>query len=161
MAFGQTTDSQSEAMDVTGICSESEGFSGQPMDTQDARHSRGNLESTWGDGENETAKRCRKYPKVRPYAVPVHWEIDNGWYQGEDMMDPSDVAPPACRVGLPNVDGSIGGDTRYALHPSRPSRHNLYYGRELRRRVIYDRAAKNDKGHYPHITEEECATRTE
>ncbi len=63
MAFGQTTDSQSEAMDVTGICLESEAFSGQPMETQDARHCRGNLESTWGDGENETAKRRRKYPK--------------------------------------------------------------------------------------------------
>ncbi len=122
MAFGQITDSQSETMDVTSICSESEGFSGQPMETQDARHSRGNLESKWGEGENETAKRRRKYPKVRPYAVPVHREIDNGWYQGEDMMDPSDVAPSVCRVGLPNLDGSIGGDTRYAVPPSRSSR---------------------------------------
>ncbi len=161
MAFEQTTDSQSEAMDATGICSESEGFSGQPMNAQDARHSRGNSESTWGEGESETAKRRRKYPKVRPYMVPVRQEINNGWYQGEDMMDPNDVAPPARRVGLPNADGSIGGDTRYALPPPRVSRHNFYYGRELRRRVIYDRAAKSDKGHYPHITEEERPTRAE
>ncbi len=76
-------------------------------------------------------------------------------------MDPSDVAPPARRVGLPNVDGSIGGDIRYALPPSRPSRHSFYYGRELQRRVTYDHAAKNDKGHYPRITEEERATHTE
>ncbi len=64
MAFGQTTDSQSEAMDVTGLYSEPEGFSGQPMETQDARYSRDNTESTWGEGESETAKRRRKYPKV-------------------------------------------------------------------------------------------------
>ncbi len=102
LAFGQTTDSQSKAMDVAGIGSESEGFSGQPMETQDARHSRGNLGSTWGDEESETAKRHRKYPKVRPYAVPVHQEIDSGWYREEDLIDPNDVAPPARRVGLPN-----------------------------------------------------------
>ena len=63
MAFGQTTDSQSEAMDVTGLYSEPEGFSGQPMETQDARYSRDDPESTWGEGESETAKRRRKYPK--------------------------------------------------------------------------------------------------
>ncbi len=64
MAFGQTTDSQSEAMDATGLYSEPEGFSGQPMDTQDARCSRDDPQSTWGDGESEMAKRRRKYPKV-------------------------------------------------------------------------------------------------
>ncbi len=155
MAFGQTTDSQSEAMDVTGLYSEPEGFSCQPMEAQDARYSRDDPESTWGEGESEMAKRHRKYPKVRPYVVPVYQEIDNGWYQREDIMDPNDVASPARRVGLPNVDGSIGGDAKYALPPPRQSRRNFYYGRELRRRVIYDRPAKNDKGHYPRITEEE------
>ncbi len=158
MAFGQITDSQFEAMDVTDICSDLECFSGQPMETQDVRYSRDSPESTWGEGENETARRRRKYPKVRPYAVPVYQDIDNGWYQGEDMMDPNDVAPPARRVGLPNVDGSIGGDQRYTLPPPRPTLQNSSYGRELRRRVTYDHAAKSDKGHYPHITEEECAT---
>ncbi len=74
------------------------------------------------------------------------------------MMDPNDVAPPARRVGLPNVDGSIGGDNRYALPPPRPARQNFYYDRELPRRVTYDRAANNAKGQYPHITEEERAT---
>ncbi len=160
MAFGQTTDPQSEAMDVAGIGSESEGFSGRPMDAQDARHSRDNFESSWDEGESEMAKRRRKYPKVRPYVVPVQ-ENDSGWYQGEDLMDPNDVAPSARRTGLPNVDGSIAGDTRYALPPPRESRHPFYFDRELRRRVIYDRAAKNDKGHYPHITEEERAARAE
>ncbi len=123
MAYGQTTDSQSEAMDVAGAGSESEGFSGRPMDTQDARHDHDHLELTWGKGESEKAKRRRKYPKIRPYAVPVRQDTGSGWYQGEDLMDPNDVAPLACRVGLPNVDGSIGGDTRYALPPPSESRH--------------------------------------
>ena len=65
-AFGQRTDSQSEDMDVTNRYSESEGHSGLPMETQDALYSRGNPEPTWGEGENEAAKRRRLYPKVRP-----------------------------------------------------------------------------------------------
>ncbi len=145
VAFGQKTDSQSEAMDATGIYSDSEGHSGQPMETQDARYSRGNPEPNWGEGENETARRRRMYPKVRPYTVSVYQDIANGWYQGEDMMDSNDVAPPAHRVGLPNVDGSIGGDNGYALPPPRPAQQNFYYDRELRRRVTYDRAAKYAK----------------
>ena len=42
LAFGQRTDSQSEDMDVTTRYSESEGHSSLPMETQDARYSRGN-----------------------------------------------------------------------------------------------------------------------
>ena len=161
MAFGQRTDSQSEDMDVTVRFSDSEGHFGQPMETQDARYGRDHPELLWGEGENEAAKRRRLYPKVQPYTVPVQREIGNGWYQGEDLMDPNDVAPPARRVGLPNVDGSIGGDHRHALPPPRQTRQNFYYGRELPRRVTYDRAAKGDKGKYPHITEEERITRAE
>ncbi len=158
-AFGPTTDSQSEVMDVTGLHSETEDFSEQPMDAQDARCDRDASEPTWSEGENVTAKCRRKYPKVRPYAVPVRQENDNGWYQWEDIMDPNDVAPPVRRLGLPNVDGSIGGDAKYALPPPRQSRSNFYYNRELRRRVIYDRPPKSDKGHYPRISEEERVKR--
>ncbi len=162
MAFGQRTDSQSEDMDVNVRYLDSEGLPGQPMETQEARDGRDHSELSWGEGENETTKRRRLYPKVRPYAVPVYQDIDNGWYQGKDLMDLNDMAPPARRIELPNVDGSIGGDNRLALPPPRQSRQNLYYGRELRWRVTYDRAAKSDKGKYPHITEEErvkCAAR--
>ncbi len=158
-AFGQRTDSQSEDMDVAAPYSDSEGHSGQPMETQEVRYSRGNPEPTWDEGGNEMARRRRLYPKVWPYTIPVQQDIDTGWYQGEDMMDPNDVAPPARRIGLPNVDGSIGGDHRHALPPPCPTRRNFYYGRELCRRVTYDHAAKNTKGQYPHITEEERATR--
>ncbi len=146
-------------MDVTVRYSDSEGHSGQPMETQDARPSRYHPELSWGEVENEAAKRRRLYPKVRPYTVPVQQDIDNGWYQGEDMMDPNDMAPPAHRIGLLNVDGSIGGDQRYDLPPPRPTRQSFYYDRELRRRVTYDRTAKSDKGKYPHITEEERIAR--
>ncbi len=40
----------------------------------------------------------------------MNMRVDNE-YQGEDVMDPSEVAPPARRVGQPNVDGSIGKGT--------------------------------------------------
>ncbi len=70
-------------------------------------------------------------------------------------MNPSEVAPPARRVGQPNVDGSIGADQRHVLPPNCSTRQYSYYGRELHWRVTYDRAEKNDKGKCPHITEEE------
>ncbi len=129
------------------------------METLDARYNRGNSEPAWGEGENETAKRRRLYPKVQPYTVPMQQDIDNGWYQGEDVMDPNDVVPPVHRIGLPNVDGSIGGDQRHTLPPTRPTRRHFYYDREFCQRVTYDRTEKNDKGKYPHITEEERVAR--
>ncbi len=159
MASGRMTDFQSEDMDTTAQPSGAESYSEWPMESQDARHSRDNPGPTWGEGENETAKRRRLYPKVRPYAVPTPARIDSGWYQGEDVMDPSEVASPAPRVGRPNVDGSIGGDQGNALPPNRPTQQYSYYGRELRRRVTYDQAEKNEKGKYPHITEEERIAR--
>ncbi len=113
-------------------------YSGRPMESQDARHHRDNPDPTWGEGENETAKHRRLYPKVRPCTVPAPQRVDNGWYQGEDVMDPSEVASPACRVGQLNVDGSIGGDQRHALPPNRSTWQYSYYDRELCRRVTYD-----------------------
>ncbi len=74
-------------------------------------------------------------------------------------MDPGEVASPACRVGRPNVDGSIRGDQGNALPPNQTGRQYSYYGRGLHRQVTYSRADKDEKGKYPHITEEECLAR--
>ena len=94
MAFGQRVDSQSEDMDITAQPSEAESSSGRPMESQDARHHRGHPDPTWCEEENETAKRRRLYPKLQLYTVPAPQEVDSGWYQGEDVMDPNEVPPP-------------------------------------------------------------------
>ncbi len=60
-------------------------------------------------------------------------------------MDLNEVASPACRVGQPNVDGSIGGDQRHALTPNRPTQQHFHYDRELCRGMTYDRAEKMRK----------------
>ncbi len=159
MPSRKVADSQSEDMAIIAQPSEPESYSGRPMESQDARHNRGNPDPMWGEGENKTAKHRQLYPKVRPYTVPAPQRVDNGWYQGEDVMDPSEMASPACRVGRPNVDGSLGGDQGNALPPNRPTRQYSYYDRELHRRVTYDQAEKNEKGKYPHITEEKRITR--
>ncbi len=156
VASGRITDFQSEGMDTTAQPSGTGSCSDRPMESQDARYVHGNPNSNWGEGENETAKRRRLYPKVRPYIIHAPARIDDGWYQREDLMDPCEVAPPARRVGRPNVDGSIGGDQGSPLPPNRSSRQYYHNGRELRRQVTYSHAEKNEKGKYPHITEEEC-----
>ncbi len=57
MASGGVADFQSEDMDTTAQPSEAESYSGQLRESQDAWHSCGNPESTWGEGENEAAQR--------------------------------------------------------------------------------------------------------
>ena len=66
MASRWKADSQSEDVDITAEHSEPEGYSGRPMESQDARHHRDNPDPTWGEGENETANRRRLYLKVQP-----------------------------------------------------------------------------------------------
>ncbi len=55
-------------------------------------------------------------------------EVDDGWYQGEDCVDPSGIAPAAQRAILPAADGSLAlkqdavmpgasrGRTKYKTH---------------------------------------------
>ncbi len=66
IAPGRIADLQAEDMDTTAQPSEAESYSGRPMESQDTRRSRGNPDSTWGEGENEVAQRRRLYPKVQP-----------------------------------------------------------------------------------------------
>ncbi len=55
MASGRAADSQSKDMDTTAQPSGAESYSERPMESQDARHSHGNPDPTWGEGENEAA----------------------------------------------------------------------------------------------------------
>ncbi len=90
-----------------------------------------------GEGEDEASRHRRLYPKVLSYAVPDRTVFPNGWYQEEDYMDPIKVASSVCRVGKPNLDGSIGGHKGYPLLPRREGRDYSHYQWELARRVIY------------------------
>ena len=74
-------------------------------------------------------------------------------------MDPGEVASPACRMGRPNVDGSIGGHQGNALPSNSTGRQYSYSGRRLHRQVTYPYADKDEKSKYPHITEEERLAR--
>ena len=76
-------------------------------------------------------------------------------------MDPCEVASSARRVRQPNVDGSIGGDQGKPLPPNRSNRQYYHHGRDLRRRVTYSRAEKDEKGKYPHFTEQKHLARAE
>ncbi len=122
---------QSKDMDTTAQPSGAESYSDPLMESQDTRYACSSPESDWGEGENEAAKRRQLYLQVQPYAISVPPGIDNGSYLMEDLMDPRDVASPACRVGRPNVNSSIGGDKRHSLHPERSGRQYYHNGRKL------------------------------
>ncbi len=49
------TDFQSEDMDTTAQPSGAKSYSERPVESQDMRHSRGNPDPTWGEGQNEAA----------------------------------------------------------------------------------------------------------
>ncbi len=57
-ASRRITDFQSEEMDTTAQPSGAESCSDQPMESQDARRSRGDPAPTWGEGASEAARRC-------------------------------------------------------------------------------------------------------
>ncbi len=48
------------------VNSEGESYSDRPMGSQDTRYSPSSLDSDWGEGESETARRHRLYPKINP-----------------------------------------------------------------------------------------------
>ncbi len=110
-ASGRASDFQSEEMDTATQPSEVESYSDRPRESQDAWYTRNGPDSNWGEGESETARHRRLYPKIQPYVIPTPSGIDNGGCQEEDLMDPREVASPVCRVGRPNIDGSVGSDS--------------------------------------------------
>ncbi len=119
VAPGGGSDLPSEEMDTTAQPSETESHSSLPTTSQGARsHRSGPFDYGWGGGEeDEMSRRHRLYLKVLPYMVPHVAMVQNGWYQGEDCMNPTEVAPSVCRPGKPNMDGSIGGHKAHPLPP--------------------------------------------
>ncbi len=66
VAPGRISGFQAEEMDTTSQPPEVESYSDRPRESQDARYDRSLPDSNWGEGESETARRRRLYPKVRP-----------------------------------------------------------------------------------------------
>ncbi len=59
------------------------------------------------------------------------------------------------------MDGYVTGDRVNPLPPKSSGQQYYHNGRELRRQVTYPHSEKDEKGRYPHITEQECLARTE
>ncbi len=121
------SDYPSYDMDITVHPSESESHSSLPTMSQGTglRHS-DQHDSPWGAEEDEVTMHRRLYPKTRPY---LPYEVGNGYFEGEDYMDPAEMVTPARRVGRPNLDGSIDGSKGYALPPARPDRTYSHFER--------------------------------
>ena len=88
-------------------------------------------------GEKGKARHHRQYTKIQLYLNPSGEIVQNRWYEGEDIMDPREVASPIHRVESPNIDGSIGGDKGYPLPAGRPDWEYIHNNKEFFRRVTY------------------------
>ncbi len=79
--------------------------------------------------------------------------VNTVWYEGEDCMHPTEVAPADCRVGRPNLNGSISGYKAHVLPPHQEDRTYSHYDRGLVRRVTYPHTRKNEAGStHPSLT---------
>lgn len=83
--------------------------------------------SARGEEEDEATRRRCIYPKIRIYFLPKIVKVNSGWYEGENCMDPTEVAPPVHRMGRPNLDGSMGGYKAHALTLLLEDRTYFYY----------------------------------
>ncbi len=81
-------------------------------------------------GASEAAKRRRMYPKIMPYIIPTPTGVENRWFPQEDLMDPREVASPACRVGRPNIDRSIGETRGTPCLPNAQQVGNIFTRKE-------------------------------
>ncbi len=91
------------------------------------------LTTNWGEcieqeEEGWATRWATRCPSRKPFIKPRVEEVDDGWYQGEDCVDPSRVTPAARRAILPSADGSLAlkqdavipgasrGRTKYKTH---------------------------------------------
>ncbi len=68
-------------------------------------------------------------------------QVDDKWYQGEDCVDPSWIAPPAERAILPAADGTLSLKRDVAI-PGASRGRTKYKTRDLVRRLSYKKGER-------------------
>ena len=68
-------------------------------------------------------------------------QIDDHWYQGEDCVDPSRIAPPATRAILPAADGTLALKRDVAI-PGASRGCTRYKTHDLERRLTYEKSVR-------------------
>ena len=100
------------------------------------------LTTSWGEcAKQEEAGWATCSPAQKQFIKPRVEEVDDHWYQGEDCVDPSGIAPAAKRVILPAADGSLALKQDAAM-PGASRGHTKYKTHDLVCRLGYLKAKR-------------------
>ncbi len=88
--------------------------------------------------EQEEASSPTLFPVQKPFIKPRVEQVDDNWYQGEDCVDPSGIAPAARQVILPAADGTLALRQDAAM-PSASRGCTKYKTHDLERCLAYDK----------------------
>ncbi len=91
--------------------------------------------------EHEEASWPTRFPVQKPFIKPRVEQVDDKWYQGEDCVDPSGIAPPAARAILPAADGTLSL-RRDAAMPGASRGRTVYKTHDLVRRLSYKKGER-------------------
>ncbi len=80
-------------------------------------------------------------------------QVDDNWYQGEDCVDPSRIAPPAERAILPAADRTLALK-RDAAIPGASRGRTKYKTHDLVRQLLYEKGVRTE-GKFARITSAE------
>ncbi len=81
------------------------------------------------------------FPPRQPFTKPRVEEVNDGWYQGDDCVDPSGVAPTARRVILLAADGTLALKQDAAI-PGASRGRTKYKTHNLVRRLEYQKGER-------------------
>ncbi len=82
-----------------------------------------------------------RFPIRKPFIKPRVEQVDDKWYQGEDCVDPSQIAPPAERAILPAADGTLALKRDVDM-PGASRGRTKYKTHDLERRLSYKKGKR-------------------
>ncbi len=88
--------------------------------------------------EQEEASWPTHFPSRKPFVKPRVEQVDDNWYQGEDCVDPSGIAPVARRVILPAANGTLALRQDAGI-PGASRERTKYKTHDLERRLVYEK----------------------
>ena len=91
--------------------------------------------------EHEEATWPTRFPTRKPFIQPRVEQVDDKWYEGEDCVNPSGIAPTATRAILPAADGTLALK-RDAVMPGASRGRTLYKTHNLKRRLSYEKSER-------------------
>ncbi len=91
--------------------------------------------------DEEEADWPNRFPCRKPFIKPWVEEVTDNWYQGEDCVDPSGIAPAARRTILPAADGTLAL-RQDAVMPGASRGCTKYQMNDLKRRLAYEKGER-------------------